>query len=352
MQEEEITFEQTEFKPKEASERDWKLLHEYRRREQAEKRPDDPIIPDPVVEAQLKKEDPFRQPRYFGIELDEQLVSALGVHYVKPASPDYESKKHLLLSEGYVLPEWRRKGLGKSWLPLCLKLMEDTGTTTITFDAELPDGHAFLQWLGAEEKFTGAENRLDFTQVDWDMVDRWVEEGRRRSAEAKLEFYKDRVPEHMWEEVAPVYTEIVNDMPLDELDMGKWQITPERIRDDYERMTVRNAVMHTYLTREPDGAISSYTEIIYSPNRPGMIDQRSTGVLNKYRGRGLGKWIKAAMLQYIKETYPDTKWVVTGNANSNAPMLAINKALGFREYKSGKAYQMSKDKLAEFVRSL
>lgn len=349
---EEVTFQQVEFTPKEATNRDWKLFHEFRRSEQSELRPDDPIVPDEVVEARLKRDDPFGNHRHFGIEHDERFVSGFGCFWVKPESPEYESKKHLLFVGGYVLPEWRRRGLGKSWLPWCLRLMEETGTTTITFDAELPEGLAFLDWLGAEEKFTMAENRLDFSAVDWEMVDRWAHEGVKRSGETKLEFYPDEIPEHIWEEMAPVYTQIVNDMPFDDLDMGEFKITPETIRDRRERRKVNQEVMHTYLTREADGAISSFTEITYSPNLPGMIDQLGTGVLKPYRGRGLGKWIKAAMLQYIKQTYPDTKWIVTGNANSNAPMLAINKALGFSEYQSSQTYQMSKDQLATFVRSL
>ena len=77
-----------------------------------------------------------------------------------------------------------------------------------------------------------------------------------------------------------------------------------------------------------------------------MIEQQFTGVLPSARGRGLGKWIKAAMLTHIRDVYPDVRWVSTGNAGSNAPMLAINKKLGFKQFRVGSEYQMSRDRLA------
>src|SRR5215831_3939024 len=45
---------------------------------------------------------------------------------------------------------------------------------------------------------------------------------------------------------------------------------------------------------------------------------------------GLGKWLKAAMLDHLRRAHPDTIWISTENAGSNAPMLSINRALGYR----------------------
>ena len=54
-----------------------------------------------------------------------------------------------------------------------------------------------------------------------------------------------------------------------------------------------------------------------------------------YRERGLGKWLKAEMLKYAKRTFLELKFVVTDFAVTNAPMIAINKKLGFKKVKSG-----------------
>jgi hypothetical protein len=44
--------------------------------------------------------------------------------------------------------------------------------------------------------------------------------------------------------------------------------------------------------------------------------------------------------------------VVTENAGSNAPMLAINKKLGFKQYRAETEYQISRDTLAARVRQI
>jgi GNAT superfamily N-acetyltransferase len=101
------------------------------------------------------------------------------------------------------------------------------------------------------------------------------------------------------------------------------------------------------LTREADGTISGITEVNWAPYRPAFIEQQFTGVRPDARGRGLGKWIKAAMLLHIRDLYPATEWIATGNAGSNAPMLKINRALGFKQHRRGTAYQITRDELAE-----
>jgi hypothetical protein len=54
----------------------------------------------------------------------------------------------------------------------------------------------------------------------------------------------------------------------------------------------------------------------------------------------------------MHQLYPEAEWIATGNADSNGPMLAINKKMGFKRYRWGAEYQISRDKLAERVKAL
>jgi GNAT superfamily N-acetyltransferase len=98
--------------------------------------------------------------------------------------------------------------------------------------------------------------------------------------------------------------------------------------------------------------ISAITDTSWAPHRPAIIEQRFTGVRPDARGRGLGKWIKAAMLAHLRVLYPEAQWMATENAGSNAPMLAINKNLGFKQYRAGTEYQISRDNLAARIKRL
>lgn len=330
----------------------WTRHHEFRRVRQKESRPDDPLRPDGVEEANLRRENPFQVEDHYEIFHDGATLSTLDGHAVRPGTPEYESNKHLYWADLYVRPDRRRQGIGSSWLPLILDAMERRGSTVLGIGTEESSGHAFLRWLGADARFTGAENRLDLSKVDWDMVERWAAEGPRRSPQTRLETYDGSLPESMWGDFAPQLTALLNTIPFEDLDHGEILVTREHMREFYARLALSQETEHTVLTREPDGVISGMTDCRWAPYRPTIVHQGFTGVRPDSRGRGIGKWIKAAMLLHLRDLYLDARWVSTENAGSNAPMLAINKKLGFRQYRAGTEYQISRERLAEKVRSL
>jgi mycothiol synthase len=118
------------------------------------------------------------------------------------------------------------------------------------------------------------------------------------------------------------------------------------MREWYAQMDIEQVRHHVMLSREPDGLFSGVTELAWLQHGPALIYQMFTGVRPDARGRGLGKWLKAAMLEHAHELYPDARWISTENASSNAPMLAINKRLGFKTYRSRSEYQISRDGIA------
>jgi GNAT superfamily N-acetyltransferase len=323
----------------------WKRYHAFRRVRHAETRPDDPVQPDDLVEMDMKREDPFELKYRYEIARDGGMLSWFTATTTKPNSPEYESNKHILWADASVHPDHRRQGLGRMWIPLARELMGRHGCTTLSMGTEEESGHAFLKWMGAEGKFSGAENRLNLAEVDWAMMRRWAEDGPKLSPSSSLEVYDGFLPEQMWEDYCPQLTSMLNTMPWEQMDHGDIIITPAQIAEWYERMRMQGMTEHTMLTREPGGIISGITDLNYAPFRPAMIHQGFTGVRPDARGRGLGKWLKAAMLLHVREIYPNLEWVVTENAGSNAPMLAINTAMGFKAYRAGTEYQITRDKL-------
>jgi GNAT superfamily N-acetyltransferase len=192
---------------------------------------------------------------------------------------------------------------------------------------------------------TEAQNRLDLREVVWEMVARWVREGGAASPGARLELYPDRVPDDMLEEVCPVLTDLLNLMPFEDKDHGKIVQTPDLTREHYARLDAAGASNHFALIREADGSISGMTDVLRFPHEAGLVRQEFTGVYPRARGRGLGKWLKAAMLEYVRQTHPDTVYVTTENAGSNAAMLAINHQLGFRRHRTATFYQVGRQAL-------
>ena len=237
-------------------------------------------------------------------------------------------------------------------MPQLLELMDAHGCTIVGIGTEDDSGHAFLKWLGADAKLSGAENRLKLADVEWAMTRRWVEEGRVRSPETKFESYDGRLPESMLEDYAPQLSSMLNTMPWEDLDHGEIVETPAMMKEWFARMDMSGEAGHWMLTREPDGVISAITDMYYAPYSPTIVHQGFTGVRPDARGRGLGKWLKAAMAIHLHELYPAAEWFVTDNARSNAPMLGINTKMGFKTYRVGSEYQITRDRLAARFREV
>lgn len=330
----------------------WLRYHVFRRARQKASRPDDPLRGDADEEALLRRVDPYEFHDRFEVSRDETMLGWLVGTARTPKSPEYATNKHLYDAEIYVLPEHRRRRLGTSFLRTVIQQMDRRGATTVSLGSEEESGHEFLKWIGAEPKMSWIESRLKLSEVDWPMLERWVAEGRARNPRTRLEVYEGPIPEALRADYAPQLSAILNTIPFEGLEHGDIVITPEVMREFYAQMAVTGEVQHTVLTREPDGVMSGLTDVGWAQYHRGLIYQWFTGVRPDARGRGLGKWIKAAMLLHLRERYPDALWISTDNAGSNAPMLKINRAMGFKIYRQGTVYQITRDNLEKRLASV
>jgi len=340
------------FDPATASAEDWARYHAYRRLRQAELRPDDPLLPDAVEERLMKHDDPFEVVKRFGVHEGGRLVGFLYVDWWRENAPGYEENAKYIWAFGEVLGPSRRQGIGTAMARAVLDLMLAADKSVLTTRGEEEDGYGFLRWLDAEQVSAGAENRLDLQAVDWDMVARWVREGVERNPGERLAFYEHRIPDEALVTFCPMFQALLNTMPFDDMDHGEIVVTPDMMREQYAYFGHMDASHHAYVMYGTDGSIAGMTDVMVIPSQPDRVHQRFTGVRPDCRGRGLGKWLKAAMLQYLRRAYPDARWVITGNASSNDPMLAINGQLGFKAYRSGRTFQLGRAALAEHLAGL
>ncbi|MCK5304088.1 MAG: hypothetical protein KAJ72_02490 [Candidatus Heimdallarchaeota archaeon] len=214
-------------------------------------------------------------------------------------------------------------------------------------------GHLARQWkfwegLGAKLALEGAQNRLYLKDIDWDMIEKWRQQGHKLAEEEHVDLFAfERCPEEIIEEYSTTYTEIMRLVPFGEFDYIPEPTTPFTRRETEDNFKKTGYEWHTLATREKNGEISGLTEILYSKSRPHKVDQDLTGVKNEYRGRGIGKWLKAEMMIFIKNHFPETEFISTGNADMNAPMLSINDRMGFKKVLTEKCYTIKLEKLKQ-----
>ena len=79
----------------------------------------------------------------------------------------------------------------------------------------------------------------------------------------------------------------------------------------------------------PSGRLVAFSELELWPDAPAVAWQMATLVHPEHRGHRLGLAVKIANLDFLAGPAPDVRLIVTGNAATNAPMIAVNDLMGF-----------------------
>ncbi|MFD6528849.1 GNAT family N-acetyltransferase [Streptomyces sp. NPDC060184] len=122
----------------------------------------------------------------------------------------------------------------------------------------------------------------------------------------------------------------MDDMPMDEMDHGTETWDVDRVRAVARAVEQRGELLHTVAAvSEADGTIVGFTELVVPGDGTGDGLHYGTGVLPAHRGRGLARWMKAESIRTALTTHPALTGLVTDTADANAPMRAVNDALGY-----------------------
>ncbi len=149
-------------------------------------------------------------------------------------------------------------------------------------------------------------------------------------------------PAHLRADAA-TFHHIMQTAPRDDLDVGDMLIDADFVAELDRALQEAGRMRWTALIRDPTGACVGGTEVTFEPSDGVVVRQQNTGIDPAHRGFGLAKWAKAAMLDRIRHERPEAERIRTSNAVSNAAMLAINDALGFKTMSTRTEWQANVD---------
>ena len=140
----------------------------------------------------------------------------------------------------------------------------------------------------------------------------------------------DGIPEAWLAGRAELSRRMSTDIPMGDLVLVEESWDEERVRTDYQRVAaIGRRVVDAYAQHEATGELVGYTQVHVPQAQPHVGFQQDTLVMREHRGHGLGLRMKAVGTLALMEESPATASVRTWNADDNAPMLAVNHALGY-----------------------
>ena len=264
-------------------------------------------------------------------------AAGLAVAWAQLEVRDTVDNRHLGFFDIGVRPEHRRRGLGSQLLRRCAGAAKEAGRTKLNAGVrEGSAGDRFLAAAGGDFVFLGRLSRCPVAGLDRDQLREWA---RRRPGYTILT-WDAPTPEDRLEAYAQVL-DVMNTAPLQDLDREPEIFTAELLRG-WERglLEGKGEKWVSAARHDPSGRIVGLSELFFDGFRSDRVAQGNTGVEPAHRGHGLGRALKAVNALRLLDERPGAAFIETFNHDANAPMLAINDAMGFRPHARYRYYEL------------
>lgn len=307
-------------------------LREFWEVEQAAIRAD---RPHPVIRTLEFLRSSSQQPgEYFGRQL---LAAVDGGRIVGVAELGlwFHGNDHLAGIEVNVLPDHRRRGIGRLLHDEVDRRRRAAGRTSVVGEVSAPVGTAladtpataFALALGFES--VHVEHHLVLRlPVEEDHLDRLRDEVAGRSASYDVITWQDRCPDEYVEAFCAMHTQMSSDVPSGDLDIEVVVWDEARLRSSEERMARSFGTVTAVVRRRADGAFGGYSEL-YLPHGEAYAQQDDTLVMPEHRGHRLGTVLKLATLGIVRADHPERESIHTWTNPDNHAMYRTNAGLGF-----------------------
>jgi GNAT superfamily N-acetyltransferase len=270
------------------------------------------------------------------------FVGPEAVGHLEAGISNMENNQHLMQVGLAVSPEWRQRGIGTALLHRAVDWARNEGKSVLVSETagSVPAGEAFARRIGATPVLVMQTNVLELAGVDRSMLRDWIKRAGERASGYDLKWWLGPIPDESLAEAATML-DLANDIPQGDLDMEDIHVTPEQVRQIEDSYVASGDIHWTCYVRErATGVIAGFSDLLFSPEDPSVIRQVGTAVDSAHRQRGLGRWVKAAMLERVLTEIPEATRITTGNADMNEAMLSINRELGFQPSKSTTVWQV------------
>ena len=255
---------------------------------------------------------------------------------------DTVDNRHLAFFDIGVRPERRRQGIGSQLVRRCAAAAVASGRTTLNGQGVLGSpGDRFLAASGGAFVYLARVSRCPVAALVRDQLVPW---STRRPGYTILG-WDAPTPEDRLDAYARVL-HVMNTAPMQDVDCEDEVFTSDLLRGRERAMLDRKGAKWVSVARhDATGDIVGLSELFFDGFRPGPVHQGNTGVDPAHRGCGLGRALKAANALRLLDERPEAVFIETFNQDGNAPMLAINDAMGFRPHVRYRQYQLPAEAL-------
>lgn len=242
---------------------------------------------------------------------------------------------HAARVEYHVHPARRRAGLGTRLALTSYDVVRSRSRRLVITEAYAPleetsSGLAFAEAMGFRPGLQEGLKVVDLVETEpaWDALAAGIAERHR---DYRIVTWVDRMPDAYVEGCCRINEMFMEEAPSGDLEVERevWDESRIRRREQRNARQRRHEVGAGAL--DAAGDLVAMTEVLVSDFSPHHGFQSGTLVVPEHRGHALGLAVKLANHRQLRHRFPACSVLLTGNADVNAPMNAVNDALGYRE---------------------
>ncbi len=230
-----------------------------------------------------------------------------------------------------VHPDHRRRGIGGALLTEALAAATAAGRSQLIAEVDEPGPDAPGRRFALRHGWTCdlLETRRDLVlPPDEARLAAVAAEARTAAHDYQVVTWRDRTPDALLADRALLEERMSTDAPHGDLPVQAERWDGDRIRE-YEATNVARGRTVLSAGAVRDGRLVAFTDLHVPLSQPEHAHQGATLVLREHRGHRLGALVKLAALHELAAVSPRTRRISTYNSEDNAPMVAVNRALGF-----------------------
>lgn len=248
---------------------------------------------------------------------------------------------HLALLSPLVSPACRRRGTGTALVRHAAARAHAAGRVSLASETTQGSaGEAFSRALGARPGLSEASRVLPVHAIPDGHLARLRAGAQSAATGYSLLSWEGPAPERYIEQVAALH-QAGEDAPRDTgHEVQRWDAARVRLSQQHaagqglRAYSVAACSGHT-------GELVALTELWVDPLTPDCGGQGLTVVARAHRGHRLGLLVKVAMLDLLADREPRLERIITGNADSNRHMIAINAELGFQVLDHWRSWELA-----------
>lgn len=229
-----------------------------------------------------------------------------------------------------------------------LRLLEPCQVHIANLMAETPHVSDMARRWNGHELNQLTRFQLDRATAQTERMTSWLTTIPQEHPELHLAFFSP-IPEEYLEAHTELYVQWIRDMPTERPSATPFEFTIDDARRDIEWRRRNKIHVYTYALFDPDDTMIGHTNAVIAEADPGDAYQAMTGLNRDYRGRGLSRWLKAALFFKVGEDFPANKTMTTVMRAANAPIQKVNAEMGYTLVSSGHEYDLSADGLRRFL---